>query len=79
MKPMVAKEVATMMDFCLFLWWKKKILTKLLKATKAIRNSSTTLSRTEKTLMLPSAAFPAKVGTNQVIPAHVALSSSHNV
>jgi len=75
---MVAMEVAMMMDFCLFLFWKKKILTKLHTAMNAIRKSNTTLSRTEKILVLPSAAFPAKVGTSQVMPAHVALSSNHN-
>lgn len=44
----------------------------------AIRKSNKTLSRTEKIFTLPSVAEPAKVGTSQVIPAHVVLSNNHN-
>ena len=75
---MVAIEVAAITDFCLFLFWKKKILMKLLAAMKAMRNSNTTLSLTENIFKLLSAAVPAKVGTSQVIPAHAVLSNNHN-
>ena len=75
---MVAVPVATMIAFCFFLFWKRKILIKLLIATKEIRNINMILSLIEKIFTIPSADEPAKVGTMYVMDAQAALNNNQS-
>jgi hypothetical protein len=75
---MVDKEVVRIIPFCLFLFWKKNIFTKLLAATNEIKNIRIMLSLTEKIFTTPSAPVPANVGTIYVMDAHTAVNSSQS-